>query len=312
MIKELTIQEKTQNKFVQLVKSEDYPLEVREGINEVLKIINEEKSITDIYPEILAEIPISQSQFQDQCVQYEQHFTSHKKLRQAVMEMQDRLNALYAAKTGNKKALIEVERINLKLQELNSNLENLKNKYSKNPGISEVEDIAMQNLKLDILEKMVELEESERDLKSSSHLIKDAMLKVVHQQKLIDRYTKEVEESGLSFEEAEVEYYVAYFTSEAEKQLRSGDHQVDRGTFGAIGQLPESIRLKVLSNISFLKQKIFSEGFHPESDYLYKTHWDILKPKKTGENEFEGMKIKDFLGVETINLLTNNVDSNTQ
>jgi len=287
------LNERVNSKFVQLIKSDEYPLAVREGVNEVMNIISQERSITDLYPEELAEIPISQSHFQDQAVQYEQHFTSHKKLRQALMEMQDRLNALYAAKTGQKKAILKVKRIEFEM-------ENLVNELNKAE-----DDYEIKRWELNIAEKEVDMEEAQRGLKDSSHLIKDAILKVDHQRKLVDRYKAEVEKSGLSYEEAEAVYYVMYFTSEAENQLRTGDHQIDRGTNKAISQMPEVLRLKIQKNISFLREKLFGDNPHPiDGDYLFIKYRDILEPKKTGPNEFEGMKLDDFLGIQTIKLLS--------
>ncbi len=285
------IGEKVETKFVQLIKSEDYPVTVRDGINEVMEIIRDERSITDLYPEVLAEIPISQSHIQDQAVQYDQHYTSHKKLRQAVMEMQDRLNALYAAKTGQKKAILKVERIKFEMENLYNQLEETDDDYEK------------RRWNLTIAEKEVDLEESERGLKDSSHLIKDALLKVHHQQNLVDKYKAEVEASGLSYEESEVVYYTMYFTKEAEQQLRTGDFNIDRGTFGAISQMPEPIRLKILKNISFLRKKLFEDQYPKEGDYLFKVYREELEPKMTGDGEFEGMKVNDYLSMETIKLL---------
>ena len=209
------------------------------------------------------------------------------------MELQDRLNALYAAKTGQKKAILKVRRIEFEMENLQRELEKAEDDYEK------------RRWELTIAEKEVDLEEAQRGLKDSSHLIKDCILKVNHQQKLVDRYRKEVEEWGLSYEESEAQYYCLYFTSEAEKQLRSGDHQIDRGTFGAISQLPTPIRLKVLNNISFLREKLFGDNPHPiDGDYLFKIYRDQLMLKKTGPNEFEGMSLKDFLGIDTIKLLS--------
>jgi len=259
------IGEQVENKFLQLISNE-YPVALQEGINDVLNIIREEKSISDLYPTVLSEVVISQSQFQDMCVQYEQHFTPHKKLRQAVMEMQDRLNALYAAKTGQKKAIVKVERIKLELENLYAELDTCDQEYDR------------KRMELAIAEKLIYLEEAERESKSSMHLVKDAMLKVVQQRQLVDKYSLEVKESGLSYEESEIIYYIMYFTSEAEKQLRTGDHQIDRGTFGAIAQLPDPIKNKVLKNIAFLRKKLFEESYPIDGDYLYKIYWDELVP----------------------------------
>ncbi len=285
------LSKRVENKFVQLVKSEDYPVSVREGINEVMEIVRDEKSITDLYPEILAEIPISQSHIQDQSVQYDQHFTPHRKLRQCMMEMQDRLNSLYAAKTGQKKAILKCERINLELENLHNELEKAEDDYEK------------RRWQLTISEKEVDLEEAERSLKDASHLIKDAMLKIVHQQKLVDRYKKQVEESGLSYEASEVVYYVMYFTKEACCQLLTNDFNIDRGTYGAISQMPKPLRLKILKNISFMKKKI-QEGYSQDQDYMFKVYWDEFLPKKTGPGEFEGLKTSEHLSMETIKFLS--------
>lgn len=280
-----------ESKFLETM-SDEYPIAVKEGIKDVLDIISSEKNITDLYPQVLSEVSISQSQFQDMCVQYEQHFTPHKKLRQAVMEMQDRLSALYTAKTGQKRSIIKVERINLELENLQEELSKAETEYEQ------------KRWELAIADKMVDLEEAEREAKSSMHLVKDALLKVVQQRNLVEKYQKEVEESGLSYEESEVIYYTMYFTSEAEKQLRTGDHQIDRGTFGAIGQLPPAIQNKVFRNISFLRKKLFEENYPLDGEYLYKVYWDELIPKKTGESEFEGMSVKDFINTDIIKLLT--------
>jgi len=307
LVKSENLNDKVNSKFIQLIKSEEYPLEVREGVNEVMNIIGQEKSITDLYPEELAEIPISQSHFQDQAVQYSQHFTSHKKLRQALMEMQDRINALYAAKTGQKKAILKVKRIEFEMENLYKELEKAKEdaKTTRAASGKEPSDYEIRRWELTISEKEVDQEEAERGLKDASHLIKDAILKVDHQRKLVDRYKKEVEESGLSYEESEAVYYVMYFTSEAENQLRTGDHQIDRGTNKAIAQMPEVLRKKIQSNISFLREKLFGDDPHPvDGDYLFIIYRDQFEPKKTGPGEFEGMKLEDFLGIQTIKLLS--------
>ena len=120
----------------------------------------------------------------------------------------------------------------------------------------------------------------------------------------VEKFQEEVEESGLSYEESEVCYYIMYFSSEVERQLKTGDHQIDRGTYMAISQLPDPIRLKMLSNISFLRKKIFEEGYDTEKDYIFKTHQDVLLPKRTGPGEFEGVKVADILGIEPIKLLS--------
>ena len=288
------IREKISNNQLANIVNSKYPVSIQNGFNNIItNVLAKEKQLTDLYPELLAEIPISTSQLQDTCVQYEQHFTPHKKLRQSLLELQDKLAALYTAKTGNKKSILKVERTKLEIENLQYELGKLEENdiYSK------------KRLSLTILEKEVDLEEDERSLNSSVHLIKDAMLKVMQHEELIKKYRKEVEASGLSFEESEAEYYVIYFTSDVEKQLRTAN-RIDTGTFGAIAQLPEQLRLKVLKNITFLKHKLFDDNYHPEGDYLWKVYYEQLKPVKTGEGEMEGLKISEFIGMDTIKILS--------
>ena len=258
----LSITEKLNNnsQFLEAINA-NYPVSVQENFSAIVNILDEEKQITELYPEILAEIPISTSQFQDQCVQYEQHFTAHRKLRQALLELQDKFGALYAAKTGNKKSLLRVEKIKLKIEELTNQLEALE---AKNDGTDNIE---IRKLKVDILMENVKQEEKQRSYNSSTHLVKDAMIKVSQHQELIKKFEAEVAETNLSFEQAEVQYYVMYFTYDVEKQLRTMG-RIDTGTFGAIGNLPEQIRLKVMKNISFLRQKLFVENYPVDGDHL--------------------------------------------
>ena len=284
----------TKSQFLSIV-DDKYPEEIKEGINNIANVIAQEKQVPELFPEILAEIPISTSQFQDSCVQYGQHFTPHKKLRQAVMEYQDKLGALYSAKTSNKKAILKVERTKLEIENLENEIAQIDDDDPENLAVK-------KRLKLSLLEKQVELEENQRGLNSSTHLVKDAMLKVIQQDNLVKKYKKEVEESDLNYEESEVEYYVMYFTYDVEKQLRT-NNKIDTGTFGAIGQLPEPIRKKVLNNISFIKHKLYEENYPVDGDFLCKVFYDQLRPKKTGENEIEGMKVDEFLETKTIKTL---------
>ena len=292
MSKELQIVEERINENpLSIVAAEQYPLSVQEGLQSVSDIITQEKQITDLYPTILAETPISTSQFQDTCVQYEQHFTPHKKLRQAVLEMQDKLNALYTAKTGHKRAVLKLERNKLEIEGLQKELD----------SCEELSD-DYKRLYIALLEKQVDYEENQRGVDNSQHLIKDAMLKVVQQQEMVKTYQKQVEESGMSFEESEVYYYVMYFLNDVEKQLRTSG-RIDTGTFGAIGQLPDPIRKKVLKGISFIKNKLYKENYPEEGDFICKVYEKELAPRKTDEGEMEGLNVKDFIGVEPIKIL---------
>lgn len=290
----LYINSSVENTFLNVISSEKYSPAIREGFRNTMEILKQEKTLPDLYPTELAETNISTSQFQDTCVQMQQHFTPHRKVKQCLLELQGKIDALYAAKTGHKKAVLKCEKLKVQIEALRSEIADLQ-KNSMVPSTT----IALKNI--EILEKETKLEEAERGMKSSGHMIKDAALKVNQLQNLIERYRAEIEESGLSFEESEAIYYVMYFTSDAERQIRTSG-RVDTGTFGAISQLPEALRKKVLQNISFIREKVLG-GYAPDADYLHIVYRDLMMPKKTGENEFENVKIDDFIGMETIKIL---------
>lgn len=206
------------------------------------------------------------------------------------MELDNRLRALYAAKDNFVETYYKLEELKVKRAKLIHEIENDSN-------LSEF-DKEIKKIKLEKIE--YDIQKHERELKSIINLIKDAMLKVAMYQSLIEQYKKEVEESGLSFEESEVIYYVMYFTKDAEVQLRTMG-RIDTGTMGAIAQLPEVIRRKVLQNIQFIAEKLqMGEG---KDEYLFIKYKDELLPKKTGENEFDGFNIKEFIGTDIIKLL---------
>lgn len=275
--------------FDKLAKSiEGVPLSISRHFDNISKIITENKTLPQLYGDVLVEIPISTSLFQDVCVQFETHFTPHRKLRQAMLELDSRLRALYAAKDGHMKAYFKVQQIKIRVEKLERELEQETDEFNRRLKILKLE------------ESKYELEKSKRELESALHLVKDAMLKVAMYQELVDKFKKEVEESGLSFEEAEMVYFVMYFTKDAEVQIRTMG-RVDTGTFGAIAQLPDGIRQKVLKNIDFIVEKLNAgEG---KDDYIYKKYWNELLPKKTGENEIEGCKINEFTMLEPIKVL---------
>lgn len=270
------------------------PVVVSKNFELIKDIINNESTMPELYGKILSEIPVSTSLFQDKCVQYEVQFTSHRKLRQAMLEMDGKLQALYAAKTGNRKA-------DLKIRKLLANIEDTKISLNN----SELSAKEIRNLEFEMEEYLNDLEEVKRDMKMALHMVKDAMLKIAQQKELIDVLLKEVEDSGLSYEESEVIYYVMYFTKDAEVQLRTMG-RVDTGTYGAIAQLPEGIRKKVLSNIEFIKTKLQDDY---NGDYIYILYRDQLIPKKTGEMEYEGMKLCQFLGIEPIKILASKIEA---
>ena len=332
------------NNFLEVFGHENYPVDIKDGINSIINIVAQNKSISDLYPTELQEIPVSTSIFQDSCVQMEQHFTPHRKLRQALMELESKLGALDSAKNGHRKALVKLQQLEEEIQELeniydtldkdhsfidfdlgmlistfsynvkdgeNTNTfniipESIINVLSSGREIADKKLISVikNKIKTALGFKLVDYEEAKRGLKSAQHMIKDAAIKAYQYQKQAEQYKIEIENSQWSYEEAEVVWYVFYFTSGAEHQLRTGDHQIDRGTFGAISQLPDQIRRKVLDNISFIRNKLFSENYPIDGDYIWKTYFDELTPKKTGPGEFEGMKVKDFIKIEPIKLIS--------
>jgi len=297
------VNDNIENTFLNIISNEKYPESVKQSFQKTMDILKNEKTLPELYQEELSEINVSTSQFQDTCVQMEQHFTPHRKLKQCLLELQGKIDALYTAKTGHKKAILKIEKLKLQITKLKNEIINIKN----SPAYKQV-DIDLKQI--EILEKQTKLEEAERGVKSSGHMIKDAALKVAQLQSLIDKYKKEVEESGLSFEESEAIYYVMYFTSDAERQIRTSG-RVDTGTFGAISQLPDPLRKKVLQNISFIREKVIN-GYPPDGDYLHIIYRDLMLPNKTGDNEFEGMKIDNFIGMETIKVLAIDQDKDTE
>lgn len=272
------------------VDNKQLPERLVKQFEQIENIIKNNQTTIDLYSKELAEIPFSTSQYQDVCVQMEQHFTPHRKLRQAIMELDSRLRALYAAKDNFIETYYKLEELKIKKEKL---LYEIENDDKLSSFDKEIKKIKLEKLEYDI-------QKYERELKLIINLIKDAMLKVAMYQSLIDQYKKEVEESGLSFEESEVIYYVMYFTKDAEVQLRTMG-RVDTGTMGAITQLPEIIRRRVLQNIQFIAEKLqMGEG---KDEYLFIKYKDELLPKKTGENEFDGFNIKEFIGTDIIKLL---------
>jgi hypothetical protein len=320
-------------KFLNILGSEKFPLSVKENLNEVLNIVNEGKTLIDLYPEVLAEIPVSSSGFQDVCVQYQEHHTPHRKLRQAMLEMGGRLEALNTAKSGFRKAYGKLRRMETLLKDLEEVLTNLKSDritktdylvllqyFSKfltpyhsiiqKEGVIEDKELCgflIKKVEDLFYTKMCAYQELLRGYKSSKHMVKDAALKVAQQRNLVEIFKKQVEETGWSFEESEVIYYVMYFTSEMEKQLRTMG-RVDTGTFGVIRYLPEGIRKKVLENRAFLEKKLFVELWPSHGDYLTEVYKDFLMPKFTGENEIEGVNVKEFISLDLIKILARKED----
>ncbi len=330
---------------------EDFPISVQEGINEILEIVQSNKSLPQLYEQELKETMISTSIFQDICVQMEEHHTPNRKLRQVMLELGDKLDALDAAKNNHKKNIVKLQTLHDEVEDLQGLYTEVSNgtidfdlalqlstiKYTTKNGADSYQtneilpasvlqitsngtDIINENfvktilnkLKVALGNKIVDYEECQRGLESAKHMIKDSSVKAYQLKIQAKKYRKEVEEYGLSFDESEIVYYCIYFTAEAERQLRTGDHQIDRGTYKAISQLPEFIRLKVLKNIDYINNKIHKEyketGSWWTSDYHFHNEREILDPHierdKNGDLIVEGVKVKDYLLIDMINTLS--------
>lgn len=348
MTNELTIKEQINQNTLTVFGIENFPVEVKKGINEVLDIVKSNKTVSQLYGKELEETMVSTSIFQDICVQMEEHHTPNRKFRQVMLELEGKLDALDAAKNGHKKAIVKLQTLKDEVEDLQEIYEELSKcnvinfdmalrlstvSYQTKSGMDNVQviqalpegvlDVIARNgavveerfiktildrLKIALGNKIVDYEEAERALNASKHMIKDAAVKAYQLRQQAEIYKKQIEESGLSFDESEIIYFTIYFTAEAERQIRTGDHQVDRGTFKAISQLPEFIRMKVLKNIDYVKNKIWNQfettkSWHP-SDYIFLTERDILDPHmerdENGDLIVEGIKVKDYLKMDII------------
>lgn len=332
------------NNHLDVFGNNNFPAEVQSGINEVMEDVASNKTISDLYSTELQEIPVSTSIFQDICVQINQHFdVPHRKLRQAIMELDSKLGALDSAKNNHKKALVKLQQLEEEVNELEDiynrleeegkidfDLGMLISSFSYTTGSGENQqthnilsdsitnalvngqeitndklvNIIKNRVKTALGNKIVEYEEAQRGLKSAKHMIKDAALKAYQYKQQIKKYREEVEKSDYSYEESEVVYYFWYFVTGIEQQYRTNDHNIDRGTLGAIMQLPEPIRRKVLEAADFIWKKLFEEGYPKHGDFIWKVYWDVLKPKKTGEGEIEGLNVREFEQVEPVKLIS--------
>jgi len=347
---EITVRDEINNQLISVFGVSDFPVAVQSGVTEVMDLVKQNKSLPELYEKELKEVMVSTSMFQDLCVQMEEHYTPHRKVRQTMLELSDKLDALDNAKNSHKKSIVNCQLLKQEVDELEDlyividmepkidlalslRLSNIK--YTTKSGmdnitVSDIIDPSIMHLlsngKLNVIDdpnyvnlvkskikvalgnKIIDYEEAERGLKSSQHLIKDSAVKAYQLRVQADKYSKEVEESGISFDESEFIYYVLYFTAEAERQLRTGDHQVDRGTYKAVSQLPEFIRLKVLKNIDYIKRKLISENYDISTDYIFKTDADILQPHITRDEDgvliVEGYKVDDYLMTVPIRVLS--------
>jgi len=273
------------------VINENYPAEVKESFKQILSDIMAEKTVTEMYPEAASKVIIGQSLFQDIFGQYNQFYTPYRKLRQVILEMNKTYGALYAAKTGHKKAEIKKQRILVEIDQLQEKLKYTEDEHER------------KLIQLDILEKEAELEEIERDLRSSSHLIKDALFTASLQKKLIEKFQKECDKSPYTPEEEEVIHYILKYTEEAENQLRNG--RIDSSLLSSISKLPEPVRVRILHNINLL-QSIFNdikEGKYPDPGHITVIFKDKFIPQKSEDGKLDGLDVNELL--EGLNLTIN-------
>jgi len=349
---ELPIKAEINNYKLTVFGIEEFPLTVQEGVSDILDIVQSNTSLPQLYEKELKETMVSTSIFQDICVQMEEHHTPNRKLRQVMLELGDKLDALDAAKNGHKKSIVKIQTLEDEVEDLQSIYEDLQVqggvidldlalrlstiKYTTSNGmdnymsnevipasvlnvISQGEPIRnpqfiktiSDKVKIALGNKIVDHEEAMRGMESSKHMIKDSAVKAYQLKVQAEKYKKEVEELGLSYDESEIIYYTMYFTAEVERQLRTGDHQIDRGTYKAMSQLPEFIRMKVLKNTDYIQNKLNAEVAETKSfwssDYYFHTDKDILEPHferdENGDLIVEGVKVKDYLLIEMINIL---------
>jgi len=349
MTKDLTVKDEINNQLINIFGSSDFPVSIQSGINDIMTLVNNNTSLPELYDKELKETMVSTSIFQDICVQMEEHYTPHRKIRQLMLELSGNLDALDSAKNSHKKSIVKCQLLEKEINELEDlyNIIDTNNeidlsialrlsniKYTIKSGADNITsyeiigsnildilsngkievvndskfiDIIKSKIKVALGNKIIDYEEAERGLKSSQHLVKDSAIKAYQLRKQVEVYTKEVDESGLSFDESEFIYYVMYFTAEAERQLRTGDHQVDRGTYKAISQLPDFIRLKVLKNIDYIKRKLVSNNYDISMDYIFKTDEEILHPHIERDTDgilvVEGVKVDDYLLMEPVRIV---------
>jgi len=347
--KNLPIKEEIKNQIVNIFGTDLFPEKVQSGINEIMELVNNNTTVPELYEKELKETMVSTSIFQDICVQMEEHHTPHRKVRQVMLELSDKLDALDAVKNNHRKKIIKLQTIEDQINELQEiydilnqdkavinfnlalRLSNISYQTKQGMDSFQTNNIISSNIiqitsngiiinepkfiqsirnkvKIALGNLIVDHEENKRGIKNSQHMIKDSAVKA-HQLRLqADKYSKEMAASDLSFDESEFIYYTMFFTAEAERQLRTGDHQVDRGTYKAISQLPEFIRLKVLWNIDYIKNKLISNNMNISMDYIFKTDEKILWPKFERDVDgiliVEGYKVDDYLLMEPIRVLT--------
>jgi plasmid stabilization system protein ParE len=339
VIKDLQIREEISNTKMQVFGKSDYPVAVQKGIDNIMDIVQSNKTMPELYKKALKTTMVSTSMFQDLCVQMEEHHTPHRKLRQVMLELEGKLGALDTAKNGHKKTIIKIQTLENEINELNDLYNELSDgiidfdialrlssiQYvTKNGEEMIINEILpksiidltangteitnekfinsiLDKVKVAMGNKIVDHEEAQRQLKSAQHMVKDSAVKAHQLTEQAKIYEEEVDETGLTYDESEFTYYVMFFTAEAERQLRTGDHQIDRGTYKAISQTPTFVRNKILKNIDILINMI-RENQNITTDYFFHTHKDLFLPKynkdKDGNLWIEGMKVTDYLLID--------------
>lgn len=333
MTKELALKEEIKNNLLSSINLNNYETqpEVFNRLNNTLDNIFNNRTISELYKDSLLEVPMSQSNFLSQCVQFTEHWTPHRKLKQALIELKSKYGALNTAKNSHFKAINKHKQLSEQLELIQTCIDKLKETelltlnlaikitsinqsiipkqifdILSNDNISDIEviNIIISKLKHKAADMFVKIQEAEYSIKDTDHMVKDALDTASMYENIINNYKKEVEESGLSYEEAEMVYYVMFLTWEIENQLRTGDHQIDRGTSKVITQLPNGLRRKVYQNYNFLRKKYFDDNYPIDADFLVRTNPELFKPKKTRTMEFEGDNICEFLGIEPIKQLS--------
>lgn len=329
----IAVKEEIKNTFLKTIDISNYSNqpEVQNRLNNTLQNIIENKTISDIYNDSLVEVPMSQSNFLSQCVQFTEHWTPHRKLKQALIELKSKYSALHTAKNNHFKAFNKYNRLYREIENINTIIHDLQTDKTMNnrkamkiscikqsiisPMITNylekydviddlaVIDMVIEKLKEHCSELFIKLQESEYSIKDTDHMVKDALDTASMYESAVEKYKQEVQESSLSYEESEMYYYVMFLTWEAENQFRTGDHQLDRGTSKVITQMPNGLRRKVYENINLLKQKYFKDNQPVDGDFLIKSNPELFEPIKTGDMEFEGEQITNFLGVAPIKQL---------
>ena len=336
MEKSLVLKDEIKNNLLNTINLNNYTNQpdVQIRLQNTLNNIFDNKSISEIYNKPLLEVPMSQSNFLSQCVQFTEHWTPHRKLKQALIELKSKYGALNTAKNSHFKAINKHKELTDTFEIINDCIKKLEETKELTTNLvlniltisqtiipQQISNLILNNnivasnitiefintiiskLKHKAADTYIKIQESEYSIKDTDHMVKDALDTASMYEILIPKYEKEVEESGLSYEEAEMVYYVLFLTWEAENQFRTGDHQLDRGTSKVITQLPNGLRRKVYQNINYLKNKYFNEHYPMDADFLVKSNTDFFKPIKTNDMEFEGDSIVDFLGIYPIKQL---------